>query len=111
MVCLHLFYWLMRKTKCKDNQTNTLQLIVLKHKLDIQYNNILTSDNIEVKIIEIYASMKKGKGMAEDLSLEYCTHFASAKVETGEISAVIFLRNMNKLESQKKLFRNIRYGR
>ena len=47
--------------------------------------------------------------MAESLSLEYRTRLALAKEEAGEIEAATFIRNMNTLEAQRKLYRNIRH--
>ena len=46
--------------------------------------------------------------MAESLSLEYRTQLAMDKEEAGEIKAAVFLRNMNSIEAQRRLFHNIR---
>ena len=108
-VCLQLVYWLMRRTKLKGLHSNTRQLIVLQNKLDIPYDSTMNLDDIETKIIESHARRKKVKIMAESLSLEYRTRLALAKEEAGEIEAATFIRNMNALEDQRKLFRNIRH--
>ena len=47
--------------------------------------------------------------MADSLSLEYRTQLALAKEEAGEIKAASFLRNMNHVEAQRRLHRNIRH--
>ena len=47
--------------------------------------------------------------LAESLSLEYRTQLALAKEETGELKAATFLRNMNHVEAQRRVFRNIRH--
>ena len=49
------------------------------------------------------------KVMADSLSLEYRTRLALAKEEAGEIKAATFMRNMNTLEAQRKIYRNIRH--
>ena len=56
----------------------------------------------------VYAERGKVIKMAESLSLEYRTKLALAKEEAGEIKAATYLRNLNRIEGQRKLFRNIR---
>ena len=63
---------------------------------------------IEYKIRMVYAERKKVIKMAESLSLEYRTKLALAKEEAGQIKAAMYLRNLNRIEGQRKLFRNIR---
>ena len=46
--------------------------------------------------------------MAESLSLEYRTKLALAKEEAGEGKAANYLRSLNRIEGQRKLFQNIR---
>ena len=46
--------------------------------------------------------------MAESLSIEYTHLLDMAKEEDGEIKAATYLRNLNRVESQRKIHRNIR---
>ena len=46
--------------------------------------------------------------MVESLSFEYRNQLAMAKEEGVKIKAAVFLRNMNFIEAQRRLFRNIR---
>ena len=46
---------------------------------------------------------------AESLSLEYRTQLALAKEEAGEVKAATYIRNLNHIEAQRRLFRNIRH--
>ena len=45
----------------------------------------------------------------ESLSVEYRTQLAAAKEEAGEIKAATFIRNLHHVETQRRLFRNIRH--
>ena len=47
--------------------------------------------------------------MTESLSFEYRAHFSMEKKEAGELSAAVFLRNVNHIEVQRRLFRDIRH--
>ena len=46
--------------------------------------------------------------MADSLSLEYRTKLAMAKEEVGEGKAAVYIRSLNIIEAQRKLFQNIR---
>ena len=46
--------------------------------------------------------------MAVSLSLEYRTKLAIAKEEVGEVKAAEYIRSLNRIEDQRKLFQNIR---
>ena len=46
--------------------------------------------------------------MAISLSLEYRTKLALAKEEAGEVKAAEYIRSLNRIEAQRKLFQNIR---
>ena len=45
---------------------------------------------------------------AESLSLEYRQQLAAAKEEAGDTTAAVYLRNLNRVERQRKKFQNIR---
>ena len=99
----------MRKTYFNGLHHNVRQLIVLQHKLNLVYNPAITLVQIETKIKCAYQERKRCKELAESLSLEYRTQLALAKEEAGEIKAAAYLRNMNHVEAQRRLFRNIRH--
>ena len=46
--------------------------------------------------------------MAESLSLEYRQQLAAAKEAAGEITAATYIRNLNRVEQQRRVFQNIR---
>ena len=107
--CLNLEYWLKRRSHFKKKHRNVRQLIVLQKKLKLAYNPALTLSDIEKQIKLAHNSRKKCKQMAESLSLEYRTQLALAKEEAGELDAAVYLRNVNHIEAQRRLFRNIRH--
>lgn len=47
--------------------------------------------------------------IAESLSYEYRAELALAKEEAGEMKVVTFLHIANKIESQRRIYRNIRH--
>ena len=46
--------------------------------------------------------------MAVSLSLEYRTRLALAKEEAGGINAATYIRSLNRIEAQRKLYQNIK---
>ena len=52
--------------------------------------------------------MKRVIKMAESLRLEYRTKLALAKEEAGEVEAETYIRSLNCIEGQRRLFRNIK---
>ena len=107
--CDTLLYWLMRRTYFNGEHRNVRQLIVLQRKIDLQYDPTLSLNQIDHSIKEAYKERKRCMKLAESLSLEYRTQLAIAKEEAGETKAASFLRNMNHIEAQRRLFRNIRH--
>jgi hypothetical protein len=107
--CLTLLYWLMRKPHRNGLHHNVRKILVLQRKLNIVYDPALTLQQIILNIRLAYKERKKCMKIAESLSLEYRTQLALAKEEAGEIRAATFLRQMNHIEAQRRLFRNIRH--
>jgi sensor c-di-GMP phosphodiesterase-like protein len=62
-----------------------------------------------VKVREVFVERRYCNQAAESLSREYRHQLAAAKEDAGNIPAATHLRNMNRIESQRQLFRNIRY--
>ena len=60
-----------------------------------------------LKVKEAFAKRKHCKKLAEDLSLEYRTQLAKAKEAAGEMSLASAIRNMNRIEGQRRLFGRI----
>ena len=60
------------------------------------------------KIKSTHKERKKIKLMAESLSVEYRQRLALAKEQAGEIKAATCLRNLNRIEAQRRIHRNIR---
>ena len=106
--CLLLEYWLKRRSYSQQDHYNVRQLIVLQNKLKITYNPNLTPEDINNQIQIAYNKRKMCKDNAENLSLEYRTQLANAKEAAGEGNAANIIRNMNKIEATRRLFRNIR---
>ena len=107
-VNLVLEYWRMRKAHCLGLHRNIRQLIVLQHKLDITYDSSLSLLQIVEKIKEASRQRIQIKRMAVSLSLEYRTKLALAKEEAGEVKAAEYIRSLNRIEAQRKLYQNIR---
>ena len=107
--CQLVLYWLMRKSYHLKKLRNVRKIIVLQKKLNIIYNKDLTLQEIETEIRLAFKLLKQCKANAESLSLEYRTQLAIAKEEAGEGKAVTFLKNMNRHENQRRLYRNIRH--
>ena len=99
----------MRKTYFNGLHHNVRQLIFLQRKAKIVYDPTLNLQSITLNIKRAYKERKKCMQLAESLILEYRTQLVLAKEEAGEIKAAIFLRNMNHVEAQRRLFRNIRH--
>ena len=107
--CQTLEYWLNRRSHFRKVHRNVRQLIVLQNKLHIKYNPNLTLDEIEDKVKGAFKERKRVKDIAESLSYEYRTELALAKEEAGEMKAATFLRIANNIESQRRMYRNIRH--
>ena len=84
------------------------QLIVLQNKLDIEYDRDVSLGQIISNIKDASRRRIKIKRMAVSLSLEYRTRLALAKEETGGVKAATYIRSLNRIESQRKLFQNIK---
>ena len=106
--CLSLEYWYKRRSYMNRENTNVRELIVLQNKLEMQYTPNMSLLEVNLKITEAYKKRKQCKEKAESLSLEYRTQLALAKEEDGQGSAATILRNMNRVEASRRIFRNIR---
>ena len=111
--CLLLEYWLMSHKYINYEYKNTRQLIVLQNKLQLTYDSSLNVTKIEEQIVLARASRnssrKECKRITEIVSLEYRTQLATAKDEAGEMKTYLLLNNINHIEAQRRLFRNIRH--
>ena len=102
-------YWVRRKKHMKGEIDNTRYLIRLQNKLRIEYDPTLSIEDVETNIVKAYERRKACKAEAESLSPEYRTQLALAKEAAGNIKMAIHLRNMNRIEGVRRMFRNIRY--
>ena len=107
--CLQLLYWLQRRSYHLKKHRNVRQLIVLQNKLGITYNPHLSLLEIERQIVSAHKHRHDCIKNDESLSLEYRTQLALTKEAAGEVKAATFLKNQNFIESQRRLFRNIRH--
>ena len=107
-VMLTLEYLKMRKSYLLGLHSNIRQLIVLQNKLDLVYDKNLNLNQIIQNIKQTYKHRLKIKRMAISLNLEYRTKLAEAKEEAGEIKAAVYIRNLNRIEEERKIFQNIR---
>ena len=73
------------------------------------YDQSLSLQQIEQKIIQAYKHRQECIQYDESLSIEYRTQLAMAKEAAGETKAASYLRNINHIEAQRRLFRNIRH--
>ena len=69
----------------------------------------MTRDDLVVKVKEAFAERRRCNQASESLSTEYRHRLAAAKEDAGNIPAATYLRNMNRIEAQRQLFRNIRF--
>lgn len=107
-IMLTLLYWHMMKKYKLQTHTNVRQLIRLQHKLNITYDMNLTISDIVDKIKITHKERKMIKLMAESLCLEYRHRLALVKEQGGEIKAVSYLRNLNRVKAQRRIHRKIR---
>jgi hypothetical protein len=102
-------YWLRREKFVKGQCRNARYLIKLQKQLGIKYDPNLTLQDIQDNIKISKQQRTKCYKEAESLSLEYRTQLAMAKEEAGEMKAATAIRNMNRIEGQRRLFRRIRH--
>ena len=107
-VQLELDYWRMRLKHKLGMHRNVRQLIGMQNKLGIKYDANLQFATLKKNISTCYKRRTKIKAMAESLSLEYRHQLAAAKEAAGEIKAATYIRSLNRVEKQRKLFQNIR---
>ena len=105
---LLLEYWRMRRSYILGLHHNVRQLIVLQNKLSIPYDDSLTLAEINYYISDTYKRRRRIKEIAESLSLEYRMKLAQAKEEAGEVKAATYIRTLNNIERQRKLYQNIK---
>ena len=105
----HVEYWVRRAKYVRGECRNARYLINLQRQLGINYDPNLSLSDIDEHIKEAKTQRQRSKQAAESLSIEYRTQLAMAKEAAGECKAATALRNMNRIESQRRLFRRIRY--
>ena len=106
---LTLEYWLHRKSYLLSTHSNVRYIIRLQNKLRLPYDPSLTLGDINNQIKAAQKQRRQCMLYAESLSLEYRTQLALAKEEAGEVEAATYIRNLNHIEAQRRLFRNIRH--
>ena len=102
-----LLYGEMRKNYKLGLHKNVRQFITLQHKFKIVYNGSLSLIAIIDKIKETHAERKKIKTIAESLGLEYRHRLVLAKEDEGEMKSASYLKNINRVEPQRRIYRNI----
>ena len=80
----------------------------MQNKLGIKYDANLQLATLKKNISTCYKRRTKIKAMAESTSLEHRHQLAAAKEAAGEIKAATYIRSLNRVEKQRKLFQNIR---
>ena len=98
----------MRRSYILGLHSNVRQLIVLQNKLSLTYDDSLTLAEITSKISDTYKSRRRIKQIADSLSLEYRMKLAQAKEEAGEGKAATYIRTLNNIERQRRLYQNIK---
>lgn len=102
-------YWERRERYKKKKCKNVRYLINLQRKLNIKYDPSLSLSAISAKAKQARLHRRECKANAESLSKEYRTQLAMAKEEAGEMKAAVALRNMNRVEGIRRLYRHIRF--
>ena len=77
--------------------------------MKIVYDPSLSLKDIEKEIKKAFQHRKHVKAISESLCLEYRTRLAQAKEDAGENNKAAYLRQLNNVEKQRRLFRNIKY--
>ena len=104
-----LEYWRGRLRHKQGKHRDVRHLLTLQKQLEIQYDPTLTQEDIVQKIQEAFLHRKQCYLQADNLRLDYCARLAKAKEDAGQGPQAAILRNMHRLESQRKMFRRIRY--
>ena len=107
-ICLLLLYWQLRKTNIEDHNSNVRQVSSLQNKLKFTYYPTMTKDQIIHELKLAHKQRIKTKNMAESLSLEYMTRLAMGKEEASDMKSAVYLRNINRIEGQRRGVRNIK---
>ena len=81
---------------------------MLQNKFTIEYVSTTSLSKIDENIKRVYTERKKLLKIAESLSLEYRTKLALAKEEAGEVKDDTYIKSLNRIEGQRRLFSNIR---
>jgi hypothetical protein len=102
-------YWVRREKYIKGECKNARYLINLQNQLGIQFDPTLSLQDIQSEIKQAKNNRTRCYKDAESLSIEFRTQLAMAKEEAGEVKAATALRNMNRIEEQRRLFRRIRH--
>ena len=98
----------MRKKYILGLQQIPSVIFVLQNKLKIEYNSSLNLQEIEIKIKPTHKERRKIKLMAGSSIIAYRSSLALAKEEVGEVKAATYLNNLNQIEAQRRLHRNIK---
>ena len=106
---LALEYWQGHLAHSKGLCSNVKKLQKLQRKVKLRYDPTLTRDDLLVKVKDAFTERRRCNKASERLSREYRHRLAAAKEDAGNIPAATHLRNMNRIEAQRQLFRNIRY--
>ena len=76
--------------------------------MNIIYTATTSQHGIKTRIRECIRRRKNVKDIAESLSIEHRTQLALAREEAGLENAAVYLRGLNRIENQRRLFQNIR---
>ena len=101
--------WKRRLAHRNGGEHNVRKILVLQNKLGLPYDPTLATEDIIHKLHEARVERRRCKTIDESLSMEYRFQLAEAKEAAGTIKAAVHLRNMNRVEEIRTLFRNIRY--
>ena len=100
-------YWSLRLLYIKKVFHNSKYLQRLQRRLCIEYTR-MSVEEVTEEVQKAHDERRRIKNIAESLSIEYRTRLAQAKEAENDIPAATHLRNMNKAEAQRRLFRTIK---
>jgi len=101
--------WKRRLAYKNGDNHNVRKIIVLQKKLDLPHDPSLSIDSVKHNLHMARVERRRCKSIDEALSIEFRSQLAEAKEAAGTIKAAVHLRNMNRIEAVRTLFRNIRY--
>ena len=100
--------WVLLKTLYEEHHYNGRWLIQPQYQFPHVTSNINETE-ITTGTRSAFSGRKSAKNQTEALSIEYCTNLANALEEAGKGPTAMHVRNMQKIEENRNLARQVKY--